>query len=631
MKAFVFLLNCYLFVSTVLAQEKDYNMYTDFHIHIGFKNYNRNIKVSDEILQYRNDGLTINRLHGESNWISFGYYSPSKTNGEVSTLKNYNQSDFTELKNANGSILVNSIYPYEKSFTKNAILRTQVSRISGIDKKRLKNIASNKNSPFKEFLAEYYFTINQTLKKGATEFSFPKNKADLLSNINDGKISILFSIEGGHSLHGLYTSQKNYVRKMDCNSMCQDEIINSIKELKNLPHRIFFITPAHFSWNKIVGNAKSLDRDEERAKLLKASKWLLVREILFLKYGEGIHGIVGKGGFRKDKVSYSGGNDVTTQTNIPKRSQKELTIGNLVFEELLKPDDNSLNPDPILIDIKHMDIKARLDYYKIREKILAENPNRKIPIIASHMAVSGESLAVAKATGLNPLYDRYEEIEDPQAFYRNQKEKPGLADFWRRWTKYHENIEYNPFDSFDSNVAGWFYPWSINLANEEISMIHDSEGIIGLMLDGRQLGAGMKNYNNEHLTMIRSEFPILSKSPVNQSVNLNVDEYIEVEPFLRNLVYIVEKCDKTKTPCWNHVALGSDFDGLIDPMKICPTASYIPDFRKKIENYLSIYLRMNNKEQILNNMKGDNFNQKIQNSIEKVFFSNGKEFVLNSY
>jgi hypothetical protein len=145
------------------------------------------------------------------------------------------------------------------------------------------------------------------------------------------------------------------------------------------------------------------------------------------------------------------------------------------------------------------------------------------------------------------------------------------------------------------------------------------------MLDGRQLGAGMPKYKEEaYAARTKAGFDRYSSEIVNSSVKMDFDEYKEIEPFLRNIAYIVEHCNKTGKPCWDHVSIGSDFDGLIDPMKICPAASYIPGFRKKTENYLNIYLKMYNKVGILNGLS-------VKQAVDKVFFSNGQAFVLSNY
>ncbi len=112
-------------------------------------------------------------------------------------------------------------------------------------------------------------------------------------------------------------------------------------------------------------------------------------------------------------------------------------------------------PNRILIDIKHMSLKARLEYYE-----LLEDNNLNIPIIASHVGVTGVS-------------------------YNNM---PILDCI--------ENREYNCIKVQYCQPEGLmhtkFNPWSINLYNEEIPTIIASDGIIALNLDERILGTKQK-------------------------------------------------------------------------------------------------------------------------------------------
>ena len=116
------------------------------------------------------------------------------------------------------------------------------------------------------------------------------------------------------------------------------------------------------------------------------------------------------------------------------------SLGKKVLHELL----SSKNGKRILIDIRHMSIEARLEYYSLVKKHNKKNPNDRIPIISSHTAVNG-----------------FDTIQ--------------------------KSIEKK--DNMQKVNSSDFFSWGINLSKEEIRIIHESNGIVGVILDkGRHAG-----------------------------------------------------------------------------------------------------------------------------------------------
>ncbi|MGI4823642.1 MAG: hypothetical protein ACRYFV_20725 [Janthinobacterium lividum] len=177
----------------------------------------------------------------------------------------------------------------------------------------------------------------------------------------------------------------------------------------------------------------------------------------------------------------------------------------------------------------------------------------------------------------------------------------------------------NPFSGhINTATAGWFYPWSLNLYDEEIPRIHDSDGIMGVMPDGRQLGARMKNYTGAYWRTTKASFKQEASSLSITNAQLTFSEYKELEPFFRNIVYLVNHCSPDGKPCWKHVSLGTDFDGLIDPLDVCPTASSMPAFKEKAAVALALYCRIH----------GDALaGVSAAGRIEQLFYTNGQRFI----
>ncbi len=124
-------------------------------------------------------------------------------------------------------------------------------------------------------------------------------------------------------------------------------------------------------------------------------------------------------------------------------------LGNEVIKEALK------EPERILIDIKHMSLEARKQYYEFLKEIIVRRISR---YLISHGGVTGVS------------WDN----------------KPVVC---RK--KYRDWIKVRYFKP-KGLMRTKFNPWSINLYDEEIKKIVDSNGLIGLNLDERILGAKQK-------------------------------------------------------------------------------------------------------------------------------------------
>ncbi len=241
----------------------------------------------------------------------------------------------------------------------------------------------------------------------------------------------------------------------------------------------------------------------------------------------------------------------------------------------------------ILIDIKHMSLESRKQYYQILER---EYSSADIPIVISHCGVTGVSW----------------------------NEKPVVC---RK--KYPDWIKVRYFKP--KGLKGTkFNPWSINIYDEEIKKIVDSNGLIGLNLDQRILGAKQKmpkerdeffspdefnsrDFRLQLLKCIRSWdladlFPdedlqsyrlrrrvlhilseIIADGP-GSGRSSHIEEIAELYAQLRqrppsprgikhlcnNILHIVRVAGDE---AWKHISIGSDFDGLTCPVGSCKDAA----------------------------------------------------------
>lgn len=169
----------------------------------------------------------------------------------------------------------------------------------------------------------------------------------------------------------------------------------------------------------------------------------------------------------------------------------------------------------VLIDTKHMSMEGKKWYYGYLRQI-RENGGEAIPIISSHSAVNG-----------------FQTMEE--AFVGNEDHESGDEKYG------HSTI---------------FNNWDINLSGEEIMEIYYSGGLIGLNLDQRILsGKEMAEFTDKYT--YKNSSPELFQS-------------VWTEPLVRNVLHILEVVHQSgienKSYAWEMIAIGSDFDGMINPL-----------------------------------------------------------------
>jgi microsomal dipeptidase-like Zn-dependent dipeptidase len=188
-----------------------------------------------------------------------------------------------------------------------------------------------------------------------------------------------------------------------------------------------------------------------------------------------------------------------------------------VVRELL----STRNGKRILIDTKHMSIESRKQYYEFIDNHNYINPNNKIPIISSHACANGFKTMDAS-------------IRENDIILKARKSR--------------------------------LFKWSINISDEEAKIIHDSEGLIGLMMDKGNLGG----------------IDLIKEISAIQDDNKKRREFIKL--FLDNIFQLVKAVGEKSG--WNIIAFGSDYDGTITHIDFYPSATNLPAFRQDLINYL---------------------------------------------
>lgn len=180
----------------------------------------------------------------------------------------------------------------------------------------------------------------------------------------------------------------------------------------------------------------------------------------------------------------------------------------------------------ILLDLKHTAAKARKELYEVIYTPYNEkNTMRKIPVIASHCGYAGVKT-------LNKLIDNADKEGD-------------------EWY----------IDGFNA--------WNINLCDEDIHAVYRSEGLIGLSFDQRILGFNPEEHKKLNNLKHREHelwADLLSK---------NILAFVDA-------VASQKGTREEKVKIWDMITIGTDFEGLIDPVNDYPTALQFPEFEREL-------------------------------------------------
>ena len=218
----------------------------------------------------------------------------------------------------------------------------------------------------------------------------------------------------------------------------------------------------------------------------------------------------------------------------------------------------------VFVDIKHMSIRGRMALYQLVRGYNARHPQEKIPIIASHVGYSNRTIA-------DLLYATRPGGETK----KSQTDRDRI---------------------FDRNHI--FNTWSINLASEEIGIIVESGGLIGLSLEQNNLGVPFgkktKKENNQFFARL-----------------------------VMNQLLAMAKAAKS-ADFWECITMGTDFDGLIDPVDHYSSSLFFTKLRADLHREFSMLSLDEKKEASLNGLFLDAV-------LDQLFFENSFKFLTTHF
>ena len=380
-------------------------------------------------------------------------------------ISRYRQSDFSSLSDALVSIACVSLYPTEIGFLETRKIdsvnfkRFVAKFASMFGRERIDHLLGLTPDPyyyFPDLEREYHFLEN-IHQKPMSGIGITANLMRSAADIIPGSLNIIVSIEGAHVFcDGRHVNEPaNWLN-----------VAANIKTVKQWTFPPFFISLGHHFYNAICTHGKSLEGPA--GKLLDQSD-----------------------GMREQNFS-------------PKDTYPPISVlGYRVIDLLL----DKTNGRRILIDVKHMSMEARIEYYKILETKYANDP---IPVICSH----------------------------------------GACDT--------------------------FHAIQVNMSPADVKKIYDTGGLFGIELDQRILGfkkpPGLK----------------WVKYKMNSAYRREYDAYF-VWRQIEEIAAQAYGLGYTENP-WSCICIGSDYDGIINPLNSFRTAASLPDLHAALIPYANAYL-----------------------------------------
>ncbi|WP_099148841.1 amidohydrolase family protein [Flavilitoribacter nigricans] len=394
-------------------------------------------------------------------------------------LTHFTQADVRTSLQGNVGVVFSSLYPLEHGFTvpmncDGPLADTLLDGITQFGKPRINFIQALPADPYDG----YWYDLQQ-------EYAFQKAHSGNVKEIYGKSYRYQF-VNNYREMEALLTSEDHQVQNLAvintiegahcfgsgiapfCLPKRLDEILERVRSVKqDWEYPPFFITLAHHFKNEICGHAKSL----------------------------GMAGVL--------------------LNQRPGLNTGITSAGWKIIDLLL----NENTGRRVLIDVKHMSLQARKQYYQF----IAQKHQYAIPIIVSHGCVTG-----------------YDDKENSQ---HKLSAVPG-----------------KPHRKFCSD--------DINFFDSEILAIQRSGGIFGIQLDEKRISSKQER---RRVKRVDPRYRLLYSSKL----------------VWNQIQHIAQVLDQAGLPAWNIQSLGSDFDGIINPIDGCFTAEYY----QNLSQFLLIHAR----------------------------------------
>ncbi|WP_423129832.1 membrane dipeptidase [Gaoshiqia sp. Z1-71] len=477
------------------------SQFIDLHIHPAIKALGKSFN--------RKPGINNpNKNRQDSLWFADSPSVIDKLANITATLTKFRQSDFTTLAKGGAQVVFVSLCGLEKGFVMTKI-GTKLpgdlvnNLVIGMGKKRIDYVQKMDNY-FTDLEMEYNFYKQLDGHKIRIDGRWYRYKLvsafhEMEENHEPGitSIYVILTIEGAHVFNcGLGMMGK----KAD-----PDEVLANVDKVKQWDKRLFFIGMTHHFNNELVGHAQSLHG--------------MVRKLCDQSEGlnEGFH-----------------------------------ELGWKVVRKLLDNTDGKR----VLIDLKHMSVKARNEYYRFLEE---EFPDEIIPLLVSHGAVNG-------------------------------------------MRSYRERVEDDLFN------YGKFQGTDINFFDDELLQVARSGGLFGIQFDERRVASESE---------LKKSGPFLDRRKM---------LFYKSKLIWNQIEHIARVLNHNHRFAWGIQCIGSDFDGMINPLNGFWTAEDMPLFDSYLEKHAYNFLVSEQASQL------HEFNRlKANEIVERFMKENAREFLRKNF
>ena len=405
-----------------------------------------------------------------------------KVTNIATSLTKFRQSDFTSLLKGGADIIFVSLKGLEKGFVMTKLGTGLVgdlvdNLIIGNGKKRIDYIqAMDEYFPDLELEYNFYKQLDGKIQKINGQECMYRiiSSMDEIDEEPDPKLKVIYlilTIEGAH----VFNSGLQMMGK----TANEEEILKNLDKVKKWDKKLFFMGMAHHFYNEQCGHAESLGK------------------------------LVGVACDQKEGIN----------TGFTR-------IGMKVLKKLLDDSGNGR----VLIDLKHMSVQARKEYYNLLD---TEYTSEIIPLIVSHGTVNG--------------------LKSPDEM----------------------RIE-------NQNTRGRFQEKDINFFDDEIIRIARSRGLFAIQLDERRLAS-------------KSELK-KTKRKISRTKML----FHKSKLVWNQIQHIAEVLNNNGEYAWEIQSLGSDHDGMVNPLNGFWTSEDIGLLASYLEKHAFNYLNSNESAELKN-------------------------------
>ena len=502
---------------------------------------------------------------------------------------NYTQATFAHQIKANTRMVFATLYAFEQGFfiRKDGLPRSTaiVAALTHVNIDRAKWILRKDYNYWEEFKAEYTFIRRRSgvLSDAKICFKHPTNFDSVTENVsgrywliadnpnlayermqsedadyegtknyafkafdelgsvvenNTPEVAVMLCVEGSH-IFTLNRDERNE------SPVSETEMWQRVDALKNLDPFIFYYTPSHHFNNTLISHAHSFSQTKIGSGMSNAEvhKLLIQEELTPDEIA------------KEEQLATIGidlePNQLTNMNYINDGSVAGNQIGmkplgeRLLLELLHLQNNNGTIENKnvagrrILIDVKHMSAKARQEFYTRIIRPFNENKplEAQIPVIASHVAYGDRRT-------LQEMIDNYGTEGD-----NSTVKEDGTTTFMQ---------------------------WNINLSDEDVQTIVASGGLIGISFDQRILGVPYE-FIRDDLGVGRDKFE--AKIKWDRLITNNIYRFVKAVPVEMQNYHAPHSI-------WKCLAIGSDFDGGVDPVNCYSTATDFGKMRGDVVQFI---------------------------------------------